>query len=194
MLLDPGRKIGYIFGGIPGESFSMKKILAFWAAVAIVGTALPPPVSAGTPAFPSLRESGAYQQFKLRPVSDLSRLIFLIDRFSDTGVEILYDGSYYKAKFAARIALWFLSTHYKKETPEQWIMRWCNVSVPANNLIWVKLPGGKVRLAREVLMEELKALDRALAEDAQTTDSQILKMAPTMVTVATASSTLKQNG
>ena len=115
--------------------------------------------------FGPLRESTAYAQFKMRPLNDLSRLIYLIDRFSDTGVEIIYDGNYFKAKFAGRIAMWFLSQRYRKETPEQWIMRWCNVSIPANNLIWVKMPSGKVRLAREVLMDELKALGQAVEED-----------------------------
>ncbi len=37
-------------------------------------------------------------------------------------------------------------------------MRWCNKTVMGGNLIWVKLPDGNSKLAREILLEELKVL------------------------------------
>ena len=138
------------------------KTTKFWSVIAavaalqmIVGT---PQLLAAEDGLTPLKESTAYQQYKMRPLSDHSELIFLIDRFADSDIEIVYDGHYYSAAFVGRIARWFLSRHYKKEAAEKWVMTWCNTSVVTGNLIWTKLPGGKFRLAREVLLSELKAL------------------------------------
>ena len=114
--------------------------------------------------FPPLKESAAYQQYRSRPVSELSKLIYLIDRFADTDIQILHDSHYFDAKFAGHVARWFLSRHYRGETTSQWILRWCNASVPAGNLIWVKLPAGQFKLAREILLGELRDLETLAAE------------------------------
>lgn len=115
--------------------------------------------------FPPILESKAYQQFKTRPVSDLSKLIYLIDRFGTTKVEIVYNGHYYKAVFAASLAKFFLSQNYRKETVDQWIMKWCNVSIPSGNLIWVRFPDNKFKLSRDVLKGELIELENAMKRD-----------------------------
>ena len=112
-----------------------------------------------------IRESRSYQQYRLRPVSDFSRLIYLIDRFSACNIEIVYDGHYFTAAFAARVARWVLATNYKKEPGKAWIMRWCNVTIPRGTPIYAKFPGGKFRLAREILTEEIEALDRVLKQE-----------------------------
>lgn len=124
----------------------------------------------------STRESPAYQQFKLRPTSDSSKLIYLIDRFGAIKLQIIYNSHYFSAPFAANVARWFLSRNYKNQTPHEWIMQWCNSSVPEGNLIWVKLPNGKFRLSRDVLIEELKNLERTLSED-RIAESQTSKAA-----------------
>lgn len=117
------------------------------------------------PGFEPVRESPAYRQFKLRAVSDFSKLLYLIDRFGSSDIQILYDNHYFKASFVARVSRWFLNRNYRKETPEEWVMRWCNTSFPAGNLIWIRLPSGKFRLAREVLFEELATLEKIIAEE-----------------------------
>ena len=109
-------------------------------------------------------QSQAYKQFTSRPYSELSKIIYLIDRFGDAGIEILYDGHYYQARFAKQVARWFLFHRYKKETAEQWIQVWCHKSVFSGNLIWVKLADKSMHPAREVLLEELKALDTDFKE------------------------------
>lgn len=116
-----------------------------------------------TAAFPPMQESMAYKQYCTRPVSELSKLIYLIDRFGNTEVQILYDGHYFSAPFAARVARWFLARHYRKETADKWIMRWCNTSI-MGNLIWAKLPDGRFVLSREILFEELGNLEAAMKE------------------------------
>ncbi|MBI3314128.1 MAG: hypothetical protein HYZ83_07835 [Candidatus Omnitrophica bacterium] len=109
--------------------------------------------------FTPTKDSQAYTEFIKRPVSEHSKLLYLIDRFGDADVQIVYDGHYFSAPFAARVARWFISRNYKKEPAQKWIMRWCNTTIARGNLIWVKLPNEKFRLAREVLVEELKSLD-----------------------------------
>jgi hypothetical protein len=113
---------------------------------------------------PPAHQSDAFRQFTTRPYSELSKILYLIDRFGSTDVEILYDGHYYHARFAKQVARWFLFHHYRKETAEQWIWRWCNKTVVTNNLIWVRFQDGTSRLAREVLLEELGALEKAYFE------------------------------
>ena len=139
----------------------------------LVGTALLtlmifPPVSLAsgeTKVCGLVRESKAYQQYRLRPVSDFSKLIYLIDRFALCDVEIIYDGHYFKAPFAARVARWFLATNYKKETTKEWIMKWCNTTIPQGTPIYVKLPDGKFRLAREILSEEIAEIDKIVQQN-----------------------------
>lgn len=115
--------------------------------------------------FPTTKESQAYHEFIKRSNSEHSKLLYLIDRFGDANVEIVYDGHYYSAPFVARVARWFISRNYRKEPAEKWLMRWCNTSIVTGNLIWVKLPTGKFRLAREVLLDELRALDAQMKVD-----------------------------
>ncbi len=114
--------------------------------------------------FPPILESKAWQQFKTRPVSELSKLIYLIDRFGSTKIEIVYDGHYYKAAFGAQVAKFFLAQNYRKETVDQWVKKWCNVSA-GGNLIWVKFPDNRFKLSRDVLKQELEDLEKAIKED-----------------------------
>lgn len=113
---------------------------------------------------PAIEESKAYQQFKTRPVSDLSKLIYLIDRFAGAKIEIVYDGHYYKPTFAAQLAKFFLAQNYKKETVKEWIMKWCSVSA-GGNLIWVKFADNRFKLSRDVLNDEIAALDEVIKSD-----------------------------
>jgi len=114
------------------------------------------------PGFTLPIESKAYQQFKLRPMSDLSKLIYLIDRFIDSDIQIMYENHYYPAFFAARAARAFLPAHYKNEKPEAWIMQWCSTSFPSGAPIWMKFSDGSFKLGREVLIQELKLLNQTL--------------------------------
>jgi hypothetical protein len=119
-------------------------------------------------AFPGLNpieESLAFQQYLERAVSEESKLIFLIDRFGESDFQIVYEGHYFNAPFAARVARWFMARRYREQSAREWIMTWCNSSVPAGNLIWVKLSNGKFKLSREILLVELKVLETAAAKN-----------------------------
>ncbi len=147
---------------------SMKKPrLFFWAAVFSAAFFTLSVTAEAAKPLVAIRETMAYKQFKSRPVSDFSKLIFLIDRFADSGVVIVYDGHQYQSKFAATVARWFLVRNYKKQTVKEWVMRWCNTSVLSGSLIWVKFPDGAFKLSREVLLNELAELDKVIDEDSK---------------------------
>lgn len=120
--------------------------------------AVPAPAAAVS-FLPPAAESQAYKDFTNRPPSDFSKLLYLIDRFGSSHIEIYYDGYYYKAKAASLIAKAFLVVHYKKETVPEWLLRWCNTSV-GGEIIYVKLPDGSFRRAHEVLTEEWEMLEK----------------------------------
>jgi hypothetical protein len=102
--------------------------------------------------FQPLAESRAFLQYQRRPKNDLSKLLFLIDRFGQSKVEIVYDGFHFPAAQAAGVARWFLARNYKKQTPEQWIFQWCNTTVPRGKIILVKLPDGSTYDGRVMLL------------------------------------------
>ena len=119
----------------------------------------------------SVPECAAFKQFQMRPVSHLSKLLYLIDRFGTLDIQVRYDGHDYSAAFVARLAKWFLARNYNKQEPREWVMRWCNTSI-GGQLIWVRMPNGSYRLAREILLEELDALEKAMIESAKTPTAQ----------------------
>ena len=84
-----------------------------------------------------IEQSRAYQLFKTRTPNELSKLIFLIDRFKDAKIKFVYEGIEYPPSFVARLARWFLSTHYHGEKSTKWIMLWCNKSFSSRQLISV---------------------------------------------------------
>ncbi len=129
--------------------------------------------------FPPVENSRAFQQYKTRPLTDLSRLIYLIDRFGELDISIRYDNYDYNSQFAARIARWFLSRRYHGESVDKWIMQWCNTSIGTGNLIWVKLPDGNFRLAREILFDEIQVLDKTLKESPSTPFEKVVEANPT---------------
>ncbi len=116
---------------------------------------------------PPIRGSEAYQGYKIRNPSELSKIIYLIDRCKGTKIQILYDGTYYSSEIAIPIARWFLSVYYRNQTAEQWIKQYCTSTALYGNPIRVKLPDGTFRPSRDLLLEELASLKHAEDEDEQ---------------------------
>ncbi len=117
------------------------------------------------PGFPSIRECKAYKKFSTRTYSEFSKILYMIDRFSDSQILINYDDQNYTAAFSTTVARWFLSRNYKKQTAREWIKQWCNKSILSGKPIYVKLPDGKFLLAREVLSDEVEALEQVIREN-----------------------------
>lgn len=118
---------------------------------------------------PPVRESEAYRLYKKRPPSELSRIIYLIDRCKGTELQVLYDGTFYNAEVAVPIARWFLSVYYRKQTAEQWVKQYCTSTIPYGNPIRIKLPDNTFRISRDFLLDELSALKKVESEDGQRT-------------------------
>jgi hypothetical protein len=123
------------------------------------------------PEFPEIRESKAYKKFAVRPLSDLSKILYLIDRFGESKIEVVYDNQSYPAPFATAVARWFLARNYKKQTPENWVKEWCSHSIMTNKLVYVRLPNGDFLLARDVLLAEIKAINQIIRENQVKKDS-----------------------
>ena len=117
--------------------------------------------------FPPIRGSQAYKEFKKRSYSELSKLIYLIDRFKNTDIKVLYDGAYYDASFAAKVCREFLVRFYDNDKATKWVTHYGTTSLFQNKPILFKFQGGITRLARRILLQELKDLDEAYTQDTQ---------------------------
>ena len=107
---------------------------------------------------PPLVESAAYKQFSRQPANDLSKLIFLLNRFKDAKVQVIYDQHQYDAIEASRLAKDYLRRNYHKEPAEYWVRNYCS-KTKKGNLIYLKDGNGKLLPAIELALQELKALD-----------------------------------
>lgn len=110
---------------------------------------------------PPIHESMAYRNFKRRRPSEISRLVYLIDRYKGADLRVIYDGAPYENEVAVRVARWFLPRYYNNEKAEAWIVRYCSTTFPLDNPIYFEFPDGRRKLAREMLLEELAALAKA---------------------------------
>jgi hypothetical protein len=117
------------------------------------------------PGFSEIRDSKAYKKFAVRPLSDLSKILYLIDRFGEADIQVVYDNQSYAAPFATTVARWFLARNYKKQTPQDWVQQWCSHSIMTNKLIHIKLPNGDFKVARDVLLAEIEAIDEIVREN-----------------------------
>ena len=108
---------------------------------------------------PPFRESEAYQRYIHRPRTEFTKLLYLVDRFHNADLEILYEGRPYRlSNFTTAQVILHILKHYRMETAEAWIGLNTYRSSPGGRIIQVRYPGGKLRPARDVLLEELKTL------------------------------------
>ncbi len=146
---------------------NFKKTLSFWLLIFMTLIGLPS-LWASESFLPPLRESEAFKQYQKRHQSELSKLIYLIDRYKDTKVQVLYDGAYYDTDIAVRIVRWFLGQNYKNgQTSREWIERYATTTIMYGTPIFFKLPDGTLRLARDLFWEELQALEEAMKQESR---------------------------
>ncbi len=109
-------------------------------------------------ALPPIGESQAFERYKKRIKTELSKLIFLLDRFNSPEMEIKIDGNTYRAEQAFPFAKAFLAVYYHKEKAEVWIQKYCYRSPFTNQVMLGCIKGEKCVPGRDLLLEELKAL------------------------------------
>ena len=105
--------------------------------------------------------SGAYKNYLKRPKNELSKLIYLLDRFNAPSVEIKLDGNIYTTDKAFPYSKGYLSKNYKKEKAEDWIRAHCYRSREKNEVLYMRVGNESFEPVRDVLINELGQL-RAL--------------------------------
>lgn len=111
------------------------------------------------PALKPIKESYAYQQFSRRKATELSKLLYLLDRFKDSEYHVLYDGMEYDAVTALKYARQYVAKHYRQEKASEWLQKNAYRSVQQGNIIYIKEPDATTRILRDVLLEELQTLE-----------------------------------
>lgn len=111
------------------------------------------------PALPALTESQAYKLYTRQPKSELSKLLYLMNRFKEGNLQVVYNGQHYASDEAFRIARDFLRKNYKKESAEYWIKKYCT-RTDKGSVILFKDAKNQTRPAADAAMEELKNIQK----------------------------------
>ncbi|MBU3759640.1 MAG: hypothetical protein FGM27_06890 [Candidatus Omnitrophica bacterium] len=138
-------------------------LIPVWAGVAGSDTAKPAGFGSQAPLIAGLsaiEDSQAFQRYSVRKKSELSRLLYLMDRFRGSGYKVIYDGLEYDSETAAQESRKFIAKNYKQEPAVDWIRENAYRSSPGGNVIQVKTPDGTILDLRDVLIDELESLRR----------------------------------
>lgn len=103
---------------------------------------------------PPFQETLAFKQYQKRPQSELSKILYLMDRFKKAPVIVIYDRVEYESDVALKYAKSYVAKHYRREDAAAWIRENAYRSLHGG-VIYVKLPDGNKRLLRDLLIEEL---------------------------------------
>lgn len=107
-----------------------------------------------------LQESAAYKKYQNRTPTELSKLIFLLDRFNTTETEIQIDGNIYTSEKAFPFGKSYLAKNYKKEEAANWLREHCYRTKDSNKVIYLRAGDEKFRPFRDVMIEELDKLNQ----------------------------------
>lgn len=113
--------------------------------------------------YSSLPQSEALEGFERRPESELSKLLFLIDRLKETGFYVIFEGQRFDSIFAARMARWYLSRNYEGEKAMEWVRRHVTRSPVSGRPIYVEEADGDLHQAQKMLIRELAQLEASAA-------------------------------
>ncbi len=124
-----------------------------------------PLLSAAEPSAEAIRSTPAFQHLSKRPSSELAKLIYLIERFQELGVTVIYEQHEYPPAKAASFARQFLAKNYREESlAETWVRKYCYRSEHSNALIQFRFPDGSFQPARDVLLTELGLVNKVLSK------------------------------
>jgi len=111
-----------------------------------------------------LKDSAAYRSFLNRPLSEYSKVKYLVDRFKSAPVQINYDGHNYRLKDISGIVEMYMRCHYdKKRSAKEWVMEYANRTLSGNKPILLRLEDGASYQTGHVLLSELNRLERTLS-------------------------------
>lgn len=89
-----------------------------------------------------------------KPKPELARITGLLTLFKP-GFKILYKGNEYELKTLNGLIRMYIMSNYKNEKAEDWIRLHAYKSRRSGSVFYLKYPGGKIRVLRDVLLEEL---------------------------------------
>jgi len=136
-------------------------LLGLMFAATLNGSAKEPAAGMAVSALGPLKTSAAFSQYQKRPKTELSKLIFLMDRFKGCPAEVIYDGQHYDSDFALKAAKSYKASHNKKkQAAEEWIRENAYRSDPGRQVILYKEPKREPRPLRDILLGELEALKK----------------------------------
>lgn len=113
----------------------------------------------------SFRGTEGYAQFSQKPQDDFAKIIFLMNYYRKAPFMIVFNGSDFTPEFAFPFAQVYLFAHYRHEKAAPWIKKHCYRSPIGQKIVYLRFPGGKYRVARDVILEDLARLEKDLAED-----------------------------
>ncbi len=116
--------------------------------------------------WPAIEESVAYQRYLKRKPTELSKLIYLMDRFNFQGMEIRVDGTTFQAPLCVPYVKAYLALQYRGERAEVWLQKHVYRSPFTHKVMYGRLPGEDFRIGRDMLFSELAKL-RSLEEVAE---------------------------
>jgi hypothetical protein len=112
----------------------------------------------GELALPSPQESPAYKQYLKRPKTELSKILYLLERLKMQNLKILYNGKVFEPCQILTIVKAHIALTYKKEKAQDWIQVNAYKSRSKGQVIYLEYPNGQRRILRDVLLEELASL------------------------------------
>lgn len=111
---------------------------------------------------PPLEQSDAYKDFLKKPTTNVSKGMCILNYFRNLPVSVQYDGVDYPALVAYPIGVAYFLTNYHNEDPRHWVKKNCYRSLQNNNIIYFKFSDGRFRPVRDVFLEKLDEVDKAL--------------------------------
>ncbi len=106
---------------------------------------------------PPYQETNAYKQYQRRPKSELSKLVYLMDRFKGSAYTVIFNQVEYDSEVALKHAKSYIAKNYDKENASEWIKEHSYRS-PSGQIIYLKDPDGKTQPLRDALISELKRI------------------------------------
>lgn len=107
---------------------------------------------------PNIEQTLAYKQYELRPKSELSKLIFLIDLYRGSDALVVFDGIENTSSVALSYARKYIGDNYRKEAADDWIQKHAYRAPKSGQVIYMKFADGSVAPLRDILLEQLKRI------------------------------------
>jgi hypothetical protein len=104
------------------------------------------------------KKTRAYKNYKRRPVSELSKLVYLGDLLKESGFMIVHNGMTYDPKVIAPMVRMYVQMKYRQETAKDFILKRGYRNGPSYDIIYLRDFEGKLIVLRDFLLEELKQI------------------------------------